>query len=54
MDDHELVCMMEGKTLFDYRAEQSFKLMDTNHSNSLSKEEIKNFVKESIDGELDE
>lgn len=28
--------------------------MDTNDSDSLSKEEIKAFVKESIDGEVDE
>lgn len=41
MGDDELVCMLEGKTLFDFRAEQSFKLMDKDKSDSLSKEEIK-------------
>lgn len=53
MGDEELKAMLEGKSLFDYRAEQSFNLIDTNKSNTLSKEEIVAYIKESIDGKLD-
>jgi Ca2+-binding EF-hand superfamily protein len=54
MGDDELKAMLDGKSLFDFRAEQSFHIIDTNKSNTLSKQEVKDYVKESIDGELDE
>lgn len=54
MGDDELKAMLEGKSLFDFRAEQSFKLMDSNNSQSLTSDEIRDFVIESIDGKLDE
>lgn len=46
--------MLKGKSLFDFRTEQQFKNIDFNKSDTLTKEEVKKFIYESIDGEIDE
>lgn len=46
--------MLSGKSLFDFRAEQSFKLMDTNNSSTLTLSEVRAYVIESIQGQHDE
>lgn len=54
MDKDELDALLDGKTLFDFRVERAFKKIDKNNSNTLCKEEIIAYIKESIDGEIDD
>ena len=54
MDKDELDALLDGKTLFDFRVERAFKKIDANNSNTLSKDEIIDYIKESIDGEIDD
>lgn len=54
MTEDELRAMLGGKSLFDFRTEQQFKHIDTNNSNTLTKDEVRKFVVNSIDGDVDE
>lgn len=54
MTNDELKAMFDGKSLFDFRTEQQFKNMDKDNSNTLTKEEVRNFVDGSIDGDVDQ
>lgn len=54
MGKDELDALLNGKTLFDFRVERAFKTIDKNNSNTLCKQEIIDYIKESIDGEIDD
>ena len=54
MDLDELEALLSGKTLFDFRAERAFKAMDKDKSGTLQKQEIMNFMIDSIEGDVDE
>lgn len=46
--------MLDGKSLLDFRTEQTFKHIDYDQSNTLTKDEIRKFVNTSIDGDVDQ
>lgn len=46
--------MLDGKTVFDFRSERAFDRIDADNSGYLEKNEIKNFIRESVEGEIDE
>ena len=54
MQFDEIKAMLDGKTVFDFRAERAFDRIDADNSGLLEKEEIKAFIRESVEGKVDE